>query len=152
MIIINYSSVKCASYFLTLEQHDDQDRIVTVIIVQVPDTFAQEALASTPPLTRRPSTKILYPLYFWPLSNECKIFLTPRERSNQLISFEKHVFRKISLRLNTSSHSKSAFIEVLADIREKPLIISQWNNFFFFFSRKPADNALKFLTQSCREL
>lgn len=82
IIIINYSPVKCASCFPTLEQHDDQDRIVTVIIVQVPDTFAQEALASTPPFTRRASTKILYPLYFWTLSNECKIFLTPRERSN----------------------------------------------------------------------
>lgn len=64
-------TVKCALYFLTLERHDDQDRIVTVIIVQVPDTFAQEALASTPPLTRRASTKILYPLYFWTLSNQC---------------------------------------------------------------------------------
>lgn len=70
-IIINCSPVKCALYFLTLERHDDQDRIVTVIIVQVPDTFAQEALASTPPLTRRASTKILYPLYFWTLSNQC---------------------------------------------------------------------------------
>lgn len=59
---INNSHVKYVRYFLALAQRNDQDRIVTVIIVQVPDTFAQEALTSSPSLTHRQLPKFHIPL------------------------------------------------------------------------------------------